>query len=107
MLTKLHLFGAAAGIAVAVLSHLLGRRRWLTLFPLILGVLCFFSHFGVSAELAEIRLLTFGPEGNAEAATRFGFLHNVSLGIFIGVGLSVTALIGLHARADAESFQSG
>ncbi len=104
VLTKLHLFGAAAGILVALLSHLLGRHRWLALLPLLLSLLCCYSHFGVSAELAEIRLLVFSPEGNTEIATRFAFLHKVSLGIFIAVGVSVTGLIGLHARADARSF---
>lgn len=107
VLTKLHLFGAAAGIPLAVLSHLLGRRRWLTLAPLVLSALCVYSHFGITAELAETRLLTFSPAGSAEAAIRFGFLHDLSLGIFIGVGISVTALIWLHARADAQSFASG
>jgi hypothetical protein len=66
-----------------------------------------YSHFGITAELAETRLLTFSPAGSAEAAIRFGFLHDLSLGIFIGVGISVTALIWLHARADAQSFASG
>jgi hypothetical protein len=103
VLTKLHLFGVAAGIPIAVLSHLLGRHRWLVLAPLLLSVLCCYSHFGVSAELAEIRLVVFGPEGSPEIATRFGFLHRVSVGIFIAVGASITALIGLHARADARS----
>jgi len=103
VLTKLHIFGAAAGIPVAVLSFLLGRHHWLALVPLLLSLLCCYSHFGVSAELAEIRLVIFGPEGSPEAAIRFGFLHKLSVGIFIAVGVSVTALIGLHARADAQS----
>jgi hypothetical protein len=103
VLTKLHLFGAAAGIPVAVFSILLGRHGWLVLAPLLLSLLCCYSHFGVSAELAEIRLVVFGPEGSPDAAIRFGYLHKVSVGIFIAVGISVTVLIGLHARADAWS----
>jgi hypothetical protein len=105
VLTKLHLFGAAAGIPLAVLSHLLRRHRGLVLLPLLLSVVCCYSHFGVSAELAEIRLVVFGPGGSAEIASRFGFLHKVSVGIFIGVGISLTGLIGFHARADAQSIE--
>jgi hypothetical protein len=106
VLTKLHVFGAVAGLPIAVLSHLLGRHHWLALVPLLLSVLCCYSHFGVSAELAEIRVLVFSPEGSAEIASRFGLLHRISVGIFIAVGVSVTALIGFHARADALALRS-
>jgi len=107
VLTKLHLFGAAAGIPIAALSHMLGRRHWLAVVPVLLSALCCYSHFGVSAELAEIRMLTFSAAGSADLASRFGFLHRVSIGIFIAVGVCVTALIGLHAHADAQSATSG
>ena len=103
VLTKLHLFGAVGGLAIALLSHRLGRRRWLSTIPLALSALCFYSHFGVSAELAEIRGLAFGPGGSADVAVRFGFLHRVSVGIFVAVGIAVTALVGLHAVDDARS----
>jgi len=103
VLTRLHLFGAAAGLPLAWSAWRLGRGRLLILAPIVLGALCILSHFGVSAELAEIRDLTFGPEGSTDAAARFGFLHRVSVGVFIVVGIAVTILIGLHARADAQT----
>lgn len=106
VLMKLHLFGVAAGIPVAILSLLLGRSRALVVIPLLLSALCCYSHFGVSAELAEISDLTFGPGGSAEIANRFAFLHRVSVGIFIAVGLAVTAMIAMHAREDARSVAS-
>ncbi len=49
---------------------------WLTLtvvvgvllaFPVALSALCLYSHFGVTAEISEIRNAAFGPQGNLEA----------------------------------------
>ncbi len=103
VLTKLHLYGAFAGIALALASKALGRGPLLVTAPIVLSTLCLYSHFGVSAELAEIRDLSFGPGGTAEAAARFSALHQISLALFIGVGIAVTALIGFHARADSRT----
>jgi len=105
VLTKLHMYGAFAGIALAFVSKSLGRGRLLVATPLALGALCLYSHFGVSAPLAEIRDLSFGPDATAEVAARFGALHRLSLIIFISVGIAVTALIGLHARADSRTLR--
>ncbi len=105
VLTNLHLFGALAGVPVALLSRSLGRSRVLVGIPVALSALCLYSHFGVSAEMAEIRNLAFGPGGNPESAARFGDLHRASVGVFVFVGLVVTALISLHARADARSIR--
>lgn len=102
VLTKLHLYGALAGIPLALLSRSLRRSTLVTATPVVLSALCFYSHFGVSAELAEIRDLTFGPAGTSEVAARFAFLHRVSVSIFVAVGIAVTILIVLHARADAR-----
>jgi hypothetical protein len=103
VLTKLHLYGAFAGIALALVSKALGRGPLLVTAPIVLSALCLYSHFGVSAELAEIRDLSFGPGGSAEAAARFNALHQISLALFIGVGIAVTALIGFNARADSQT----
>lgn len=103
VITQLHLYGAVAGVAIALLSHRLGRSPWLSAVPVALSALCAFSHFGISAEISEIRDLTFGPGGNADAAVRFGQLHRISMAIYVGVGLAVTALVGMHASADARS----
>ena len=101
VLTKLHLYGALAGIALALVSKSIGRGPLMVAAPIALSALCLYSHFGVSAQLNEIRDLSFGPDGAAELAARFGALHRISLSIFIGIGIAVTALIGLHARADS------
>ena len=103
VLTKLHLYGAFAGVALALVSKALGRGPLLVTAPIALSTLCLYSHFGVSAELAEIRDLSFGPGGTAAAAARFSALHRISLAVFIGVGVAVTALIGFHARADSRT----
>jgi len=101
VLTKLHIYGALAGVALALVSKSLGRGPLLVAAPIALSVLCLYSHLGVSAQLTEIRDLSFGPDGAEEVAARFGALHRISLSIFIGVGIAVTALIGFHARADS------
>ena len=98
---KLHIYSAIAGVALALVSKSLGRGPLLVAAPIALSALCLYSHFGVSAQLNEIRDLSFGPDGAGELAARFGTLHRISLSIFIGVGIAVTALIGLHARADS------
>ena len=103
VLTRLHLYGALAGIPLALISRSLGRGPLLVLAPLGLSALCFYSHFGVSVELAEIRDLSFGPGGNPDIAARFRFLHRISIAVFIAVGAMVVILIGAHARADARS----
>jgi hypothetical protein len=103
VLTKLHLYGAFAGIALALVSKSIGRGTLLVTAPIALSALCLYSHFGVSTQLAEIRDLSFGPEATAEVTARFAALHRISLAIFIGVGISVTALIGFHARADSRT----
>lgn len=105
VITKLHLYGALAGVGIAGLSHRIGRPRWLSAIPLLLSAACLYSHFGISAEIDEIRDLAFGPEGSAAVAVRFGQLHRISMAIFIGVGLGVTALVGLHASGDARQVE--
>jgi hypothetical protein len=102
VLTKLHIYGAFAGVALALISKALGRGSLLVAAPIALSALCLYSHFGVSAQLTEIRDLSFGPDGAAEVAAHFGALHRLSLAIFVGVGVAVTALIGFHARADSR-----
>jgi len=101
VLTKLQIYGALAGVALALVSKSLGRGPLLVAAPIALSALCLYSHFGVSAQLTEIRDLSFGPDGAAEVSARFGALHRISLSIFIGIGIAVTALIGFHARADS------
>jgi len=102
VLTKLHLFGAFAGIAIALVARALGRGALLVALPVALSAVCLYSHFGLSLEMAEIRALAFGPHTTAEITARFNALHRISLALFVGVGIAVTALIGLHAEADSR-----
>jgi hypothetical protein len=105
VLTKLHLYGAFAGIALALVSRALGRGTLLVAVPVALSALCLYSHFGLSTEMAEIRGLAFGPDATAEITARFNALHRISLALFVGVGIAVTALIGLHAAADSRTLR--
>jgi hypothetical protein len=102
---KLNLYGAFAGIALALVSKALGRSSLLVAVPIALSALCLYSHFGVSAELTEIRSVSFGPDATAETVAHFGALHRISLALFIGVGIAVTALIGFHARDDSRTMR--
>ena len=103
ILTKLHLYGALAGLPLALLSRSLGRGRLLVAIPIILSLICLYSHFGISVELAEIRDHSFGPAGDPDVAGRFDLLHRISLGLFVGMGAAITSLIVLNAKADADS----
>ena len=101
VLAALHLYGAAAGIALAALAWGLARTGWCVWIPLGMGALCAVSHFGVTAQIEAIRPLAFGPGGSPELAARFQLLHQVSMGIYTAVGLAGFVLVALHARADA------
>lgn len=101
LLTSLHLYGAGCGVVLAGLALALDRPAWLAVLPLLLSAICLYSHFGVSAEMAEIRELAFGPGGSAELAARFNRLHGLSMTLFGVTGAGAFALIALHARAEA------
>ncbi len=101
VLTSLHLYGAAAGVALALLAVALRRGPALAGLPLLMTAACLYSHFGVSAELSEIRDLAFGAGGSTAAAARFNQLHERSVALFGAVGLAALLLVVLHVRADA------
>jgi hypothetical protein len=105
VLAALHLYGAAAGVALAVLAWALARRPITIALPLALAALCLVSHFGVTAAIESIRDLVFGPGGSADLAARFQLLHRLSMGIYTIVGLGAYALLWLHVRADAGGAQ--
>ena len=102
ILTVLHLYGAAAGVGLALLAQGLGRGLLLRTLPLAMSALCLYTHFGVTAEIAEIRDLAFGSGGSSDAAVRFRSLHELSLRIFIGLGVAALGLTGLHSWADTR-----
>lgn len=102
VLTALHLYGAGAGVVLALLAAAMRRSRWLVVIPLIMGALCLISQFGVTAAIDRTRELAFGPAGGVEDAARFWRLHGLSMGIYTAVGLLALLLLGLHARADVR-----
>jgi hypothetical protein len=101
VISTLHLFGAAAGLALALLARGLGRGLWQQLLPLLAGGLCLYSELVVTAEIDRLRELAFGPGGDAAATTRFWQLHGVSMGIYSVVGVLLLVLVALHAWSDA------
>jgi len=101
VLAALHLYGAGAGIAVAGLSHTIGRSALMWGLPLLLSALCLYSHFGVSSSIAEIRPEVFGQAGSESASGRFNELHRMSVGIFYFVLGGAALLVGLNAYASA------
>lgn len=103
VLDALHFYGAAAGLALAVLALALGRGSLRIALPLLMAAACLYSQFGVSGELAEIRNQVFGPEGSEELAARFNELHRLSIGIFSVVLVAALVLVGLHAISDTPS----
>lgn len=102
VLDALHLYGAAAGPALAVLALALRRGALRIALPLSMAAACLYSQFGVTAELAEIHDQVFGPAGSEAIAARFAHLHRLSLGIYSAVLLAALALLGLHALDDTR-----
>jgi hypothetical protein len=103
LLATLHLSGAGAGIALAVLAAALHRRGLLVVLPLALSAICLVSHFGVSAAIVQVRPENLGPGTAPEAAARFAQLHRISVLLYATVGLGALLLAALHAREDAPS----
>ena len=102
VLTALHLYGAAAGVALAGLALALGRGPLRIALPLVLAAACLYSQFGVSTQISEIQGAVFGPGGSEALAERWTHLHRLSMSIFIGVSACVVWLVALHARSDAS-----
>ena len=105
VLEVLQLFGCAAGLLLALIARWLGRgiARWAL--PLAMSAACLYSQFGLSAEIAEIQDLAFGPQGSEALVARFSHLHRLSVAIFLCVGVAALTLAGLHARDDAAELR--
>ena len=102
VLGALHLYGVAAGIALAAVAWAMARTGACLWIPLAMSALCLLSQFGVTAQIESIRGLAFGPGGSPEIAARFQLLHQLSMGIYTAVGLAGFLLAAIHARADAR-----
>jgi len=100
VLDALHWYGAVAGTLLALLGWALGRGRGLVLLSLVAAALCAFSQLGITPRIAMLRPLAFGPQGSPEIAARFHQLHQISVMIFVFVGLSTLMLLAGHVRAD-------
>ncbi len=99
-LATLHWYGAVAGVALAGLAGLLGRGRLLVVLPLVLAAACLVSELGVTPQLAALRDLAFGPEGNVASAAEYQRFHGISMSIFSAVLLGAIALVVLHTRRE-------
>ncbi|MDH3519451.1 MAG: DUF4149 domain-containing protein [Myxococcales bacterium] len=102
VLESLQLFGAAAGLGLAAIAAWLRCGLLQRLLPLGMGLVCLYSQFGLSAEIAEIQNGAFGPQGSEALATRFNQLHRLSVGLFVAVGIGALTLAALHARDEAR-----
>jgi hypothetical protein len=103
ILSAIHLYGIAAGVAIAALAHGMGRGLRVTLLALLLAAASAYSHFGVSAEIAELREEAFGANAEAHAQARWAELHRRSVWIFGVTGLGAVALAFLNAFEEARS----
>lgn len=102
ILSDLQVYGAVAGVALALIALGLGRGRALWVTPLVLAGLCLYSEFVITPGVQAVRNGAFGPDGSVEATEQFARLHQRSLAVFIAVGLGAIWLLVLHAREDAR-----
>lgn len=102
VLRAIHLFGIAAGCALAGLALALGRRPWLWALPLALSAACAYSEFVITAEITGVLPHDLGGPSPEERAARFATLHRASMIIFTAVGLGAAALVFGHVQADAS-----
>jgi hypothetical protein len=107
ILSAIHLYGIAAGVAIAALARGMGRRLRIPVLALFLGAASAYSHFGVSTEIAELRDRAFGPSPDAQALARWTELHGLSVWIFAAIGLGAIALAFLNAFDEARSRGAG
>ena len=103
LLGGLHLYGAAAGVTLALIALALGRGPLLAGLPIALAALCMYSELGITGEIDSIRSQAFGPDATLAATERFGQLHRRSLVVFGVVGLGAIALLVGHARRDSRT----
>jgi hypothetical protein len=101
VISALHGYGMAAGLALALLAWILGRHWLLMAIPLAAAAACAWSELAITPQIAAVRPLALGPESTPELAARFGQLHRVSVLIFLFVGLTTLVLLAAHVVADA------
>lgn len=103
LLGRLHWAGAAFGGVAGAMAWRLGRSGWLTVLPIVLGLLCAASELWLSPAVAAVRPSALGAAGTAETASQFSTLHRLSLGLFMGIHAASLALLVQHARLDGRA----
>jgi hypothetical protein len=102
LLATLHWSGAVMALVAAWAAWALGRRGGLVGFPILLALLCAASELWLSPEVASLRPSSLGAAASEETSQRFGFLHALSLGLFLAIHLASCVLVVWHARLDAR-----
>jgi hypothetical protein len=103
VLGSLNRYGIGAGVALAGIARILGRRWLLTVLPLAMAAMACISEFGITAAIARVRPLAFGPDPDPAALARFGQLHGLSVALFGITGVTGLFLVWLHARAEVAA----
>jgi hypothetical protein len=87
--------GFAAGLALAGVSTWLRQGPWTTGLPVLMSAACLVSRLVLAPKIAALRPLLDDPSARA----RFGLLHGLAAGIFVGLTLAALALVALQLRA--------
>jgi hypothetical protein len=103
ILAAIHLYGIVAGVGIAALALGLGHGLRVPLLALLLAGACAYSHFGVSAAIAELRDAAFGAAPDPQAQARWAELHRRSVWIFGAAGLGAIALAFMNAFEENRS----
>ena len=100
LLNPLLAAGGVSGVALAALGAALRRGPVAIAIPLLLSITCIYNQFGVSREVAEIRLANPGVDPTIPA--RFASLHHLSVTLFMAALLGAIALAVIHAWIEAR-----
>jgi len=87
--------GFAAGLALAGLSAWLRQGPGTVALPALMSAACLTSRLVLAPKIAALRPFL----ADASARARFGLLHGLAAGIFVGLTLAAVALVALQLRA--------
>jgi len=103
LLAVLEWSGAGAALIVAAAAAGLGRRGWHVWLPIFLALLCVASELFLAPAVAAVRPSALGAAATEISSRRFGLLHALSLGLFLGIHAFSIGLVVVHARLDART----
>jgi hypothetical protein len=95
VLAPLQLAGIALGVGLAALGGAMRRGRLAVAIPLALALACAVNQYGVAPAVAAIDLAD--PAAGPGAGLRFARLHQLSVGLFVAVGVGAVLLALLHS----------